>query len=253
MIYSKWLPPSIVQQANEVEPDRFKAAVDAFKQAAEAAKADHGNPNAWQVVLGQLLDDIKTFISAKTVFPYASVRTLVYELYDVVLLTGNDIEVQVRVCELLNHVLRHYRHNQHIGLQLAWRPLYDMLQVLYDKPTPHLKGTFLEHVQQSSLFTLVARARRFFAPGAAAEVYGLLRSALVCGDPMATPTHLALGWLVLFFPTKQLPQVEPDIAQVTSVWCAADMCISLPAWAPSAATKWLWHSSSDAHLWICAD
>lgn len=45
------------------------------------------------------------------------------------------------MCELLNHVLRHYRHNQHLGLQLPWRPLYDMLQELYDKPTPHLKGT----------------------------------------------------------------------------------------------------------------
>lgn len=80
-------------------------------------------------------------------------------------------------------------------------------------------GTFLEHVQQSSLFTLVARARRFFSPGAAAEVYDLLRSSLVCGDPMGTSTHLALGWLVLFFPTKQLPQVEPDTAQVSSVLC----------------------------------
>lgn len=211
----------------------------------------------------------------------------------------------MRVCELLNHVLRHYRHHQHVGLQLAWRPLYDMLQELYNSPTPHLKGesrwphtracsgrsrileqqwkqedsvvesmirpglqsfvdsivgslhpwcqqslqpqwttaasydtatqlytfissvwdlpaffscctgTFLEHVQQSSLFTLVARARRFFPPGAAAEVYGLLRSDLVSGDPMGTSTHMALGWLVLFFPTKQLPQVEPDTAQVS--------------------------------------
>lgn len=37
------------------------------------------------------------FISSKTVFPYASVRTLVYELYEVVLLTGKDIEVQVQI------------------------------------------------------------------------------------------------------------------------------------------------------------
>lgn len=60
MIYSKWLPPSIVQEAQKAEPERFIAAVDAFGQAAEAAKADEGNPNAWQAVLGQLLDDIKT-------------------------------------------------------------------------------------------------------------------------------------------------------------------------------------------------
>jgi hypothetical protein len=73
-------------------------------------------------------------------------------------------------------------------------------------------------VQQGTLFTLVTRCRRFFAPGAAAEVWGLLRPALMLGDAMSTATHLALGWLVLFFPTKQLPHTPPGQAQVC---CAA--------------------------------
>lgn len=60
MIYSNWLPSSIVQEAKQSEPAKFIAAVGTFKQAADAAKADQGNPNAWQVVLGQLLEDIKT-------------------------------------------------------------------------------------------------------------------------------------------------------------------------------------------------
>jgi len=54
-------------------------------------------------------------------------------------------------------------------------------------------GTFLDHVQQSTLFTLVARARRFFSPGAAAEIYSLLRPALVAGDPQAPTTQVGLG------------------------------------------------------------
>lgn len=74
-------------------------------------------------------------------------------------------------------------------------------------------GTFLEHVQQSTLFSLVARARRFFVPGAATEIWSLLRPHLVYGDPMGTQTHLALGWLVLFFPTKQIPETQPAVAQ----------------------------------------
>lgn len=48
--------------------------------------------------------------------------------------------VQVRIGELLSHVLRHHRHSQYLGLQLPWRPLYDMLLDLYDNPTPRLRG-----------------------------------------------------------------------------------------------------------------
>jgi hypothetical protein len=182
------------------------------------------------------------------------------------------------VGDLLNHVLRHHRHSQYLGLVLPWRPLYDMLMGIYDNPVPGLRGeafareahsvrfkqsgddasavstkgpgmckectalhptcpsiqggheqthvlhivcpcapppgTFLDHLQQSTLFTLVTRCRRWFGPGAAAEIWALLRPALVSGDPFAAPTHCALGWLVLFFPTKQLPHTPPEQAQV---------------------------------------
>ncbi|WIA33391.1 hypothetical protein OEZ86_006527 [Tetradesmus obliquus] len=215
MIYSDWLPPKVVEEAKEKEKQRFATAVAAFKQAAAvaAAEAARGNPNAYAAVLGQLMDDIKTLVSTKTLFAPAAIRTLVYTLYDVVLATAADIEVQVRTGELLSHVLRHHRHSQHLGLALPWRPLYDMLRGLYDAAPLQVKGTFLEHVQQSTLFSLVARARRFFAPGAATEIWSLLRRHLVYGDPMGTQTHLALGWLVLFFPTKQIPQTQTAVAQ----------------------------------------
>jgi hypothetical protein len=48
--------------------------------------------------------------------------------------------LQVRGGELLNHVLRHHRHSQHLGLQLHWRPLYDMLRGLYDAAPLQVKG-----------------------------------------------------------------------------------------------------------------
>lgn len=48
--------------------------------------------------------------------------------------------LQVRAGELLNHVLRHHRHSQHLALQLPWRPLYDMLRALYDSAAPQVKG-----------------------------------------------------------------------------------------------------------------
>lgn len=47
---------------------------------------------------------------------------------------------QVRVGDLLSHVLRHYRHSQYLGLVLPWRPLYDMLMGIYDNPTPSIRG-----------------------------------------------------------------------------------------------------------------
>jgi hypothetical protein len=48
--------------------------------------------------------------------------------------------LQVRVGDLLSHVLRHHRHSQYLGLALTWRPLYDMLLDLYDNPVPKLRG-----------------------------------------------------------------------------------------------------------------
>jgi len=51
--------------------------------------------------------------------------------------------VQVRVGDLLSHVLRHHRHSQYLGLTLPWKPLYDMLRSLYDQPPPQLRGESL--------------------------------------------------------------------------------------------------------------
>lgn len=60
MIYTNWLPTDVSSKAKAEEPKRFTAAVNAFRKAAEFAKADQGNPNAYAAVLGQLMDDIKT-------------------------------------------------------------------------------------------------------------------------------------------------------------------------------------------------
>jgi hypothetical protein len=48
--------------------------------------------------------------------------------------------LQVRAGELLNHVLRHHRHSQYLGLELPWKPLYNMLRGLYDAAAPQVKG-----------------------------------------------------------------------------------------------------------------
>jgi hypothetical protein len=66
--------------------------------------------------------------------------------------------------------------------------------------------------RHTTLFTIVARARRFFAPSAAAEMWDTFRPPLL-GDPNSSSAAVALGWLVMFFPTKALPLLEPGLVQ----------------------------------------
>ncbi|KAF6261252.1 hypothetical protein COO60DRAFT_1625449, partial [Scenedesmus sp. NREL 46B-D3] len=224
MIYSDWLPPKVVEEAKQKEKQRFAAAVAAFKQAATVAQTEaaSGNPNAYAAVLGQLMDDIKIEQGTAAADEVSVVALLPAEAAVCPSVMACRVACAPAYCLPLTFITGlsgccWWRCwpllLQHLALQLPWRPLYDMLRALYDSAAPQVKGTFLEHVQQSTLFALVARARRFFTPGAAADIWALLRPDLVFGDPMGTRTHLALGWLVLFFPTKQIPASQPGQAQ----------------------------------------
>jgi hypothetical protein len=46
------------------------------------------------------------------------------------------------VGEVLVHVLRHHRHDKDLraALTLPWRPLFNMLQQLYEDPLPNMQG-----------------------------------------------------------------------------------------------------------------
>lgn len=68
----------------------------------------------------------------------------------------------------------------------------------------------LTQARHTALFALVARARRFFPSSAAGEVWAAARPALVGVDPSSTAAMMALGWLVMFFPTKRLPECDPQ-------------------------------------------
>jgi hypothetical protein len=68
----------------------------------------------------------------------------------------------------------------------------------------------LTQARHTTLFALVARARRFFPREAASEVWAAARPALVGGDPSSTAALASLGWLVMFFPTKRLPECDPQ-------------------------------------------
>jgi hypothetical protein len=69
----------------------------------------------------------------------------------------------------------------------------------------------LAQARHSALFSLVPRARRHFPASAAAEVWAAARPALVGGDPAGTAAFMSLGWLVMFFPTKRVPECEPGV------------------------------------------
>ena len=108
---------------------------------------------------------------------------------------------------------------QALGTALALRSAAS--NTLHAACTSSSPGALLSHARHSTLFSLVTRARRFFPSSAASEVWSTLRPGLL-GDPNSSPAHVALGWLVLFFPTKALPLLEPE---VTSHWVSEWMAV----------------------------
>lgn len=78
------------------------------------------------------------------------------------------------------------------------------------RPPPRNAGGMLSQARHTALFALVPRARRFFPAAAAAEVWAAARPALASGDPASNAALMSLGWLVLFFPTKRVPECDPS-------------------------------------------
>jgi hypothetical protein len=71
----------------------------------------------------------------------------------------------------------------------------------------------LSSARHAALMALVPPARRFFPASAAGEVWAAARPPLVGGDPSGAAALLSLGWLVLFFPTKRLPDAPVSEAR----------------------------------------
>ncbi|KIY96330.1 hypothetical protein MNEG_11631 [Monoraphidium neglectum] len=106
------------------------------------------------------------------------------DLWEITLQSGEDVEVQVRTCEVLTHCLRQYRRDKALAarLTLPWRPLYEALRRhCAGEGLPELRGGMLAQARHSALFSLVPRARRHFPASAAAEVWAAARPALVEG------------------------------------------------------------------------
>lgn len=63
----------------------------------------------------------------------------------------------MRFGELLAHVLRHYRKEKDLGLELQWRPLYNLMLKLFRDPVPQLQGELrcVLHMQGCKLCCLL--------------------------------------------------------------------------------------------------
>jgi hypothetical protein len=85
----------------------------------------------------------RSLVSTKTEFDRAAVAGVATDLWDVTLQSGADVEVQVRACEILAHVLRYYRRDKDLAgrLVLPWRPLFDAIRAqCAGEGLPELKG-----------------------------------------------------------------------------------------------------------------
>lgn len=218
-IWNTWLPTQLADEISRDEPLRFAAVVQGLQRDYSQATAS-SDANRWHSVV-RWVPLINNFLQTKVLYPLEDIHLLVDTLMAVVLASTSDLEVQVRCAGTLADVLRTFKRD--ITCEVAWRPLYDLVQSLCGNSAPRLEGVGLTTARHTTLFKLVAASRRFFPPSAAGEVWSLLRPALLDTGPHnnalagSTAAYEALGWMLLFFPTHVI--CKCDIEHVNT-WVA---------------------------------
>ncbi|GAX74187.1 hypothetical protein CEUSTIGMA_g1636.t1 [Chlamydomonas eustigma] len=219
--WDKWLDPELVQSIIKEEPARFKNLVAALAFDVELA---HGveEPDVWHKQVLRWIPIVNNFLSVKNQsLQVQDVQHLASVLWDVVLNTSHDLEVQVRCAVTLTTVLKDYRRDLR-ALWLSWRPFYEVLLRLISDPTPRLDGLGLNSHRHTSMFALAVQARRFFGSQAVLEVWDDLCPGIrALGGTGAR--FEALTWLALLFPSHgisncDLSKIQNMLEEWMSCW-----------------------------------
>ncbi|KAK9818405.1 hypothetical protein WJX72_012161 [[Myrmecia] bisecta] len=209
-IWRDWLPEHVVVEARSEEPKRFGALIKAVAADWEANKArpDRALYTIKWVTL------MNSFLNVKADCTPQELDLAVSTVLDIVLQSRHAVAAQVRWAQILAKLLRHGRHR--VGVTIPWQPLYELLHDIYMKPLEMYAGPMIGEQARDALCKMVHRCRRFFPPGAAAEIWAEFSPALQ--NSHKAQANEALGWLALFMPTHAAARLDGNWSLWLGQW-----------------------------------
>lgn len=172
---TEYLEEEVAAKVAAEEPDRFLRAVVSLEQALSAAivSNDFGSVH---VKYSSLL----TFFSARSELRPEDLRRCAYVVLDVIYAVAGDISSQSRWGGMMTRILED--HGKKLKLEIAWRPLYEILTSFLVGETQGYNGAIPIAVHQAVLCRLAQKARRHFSKEAPAEIWATLKPKIQCVD-----------------------------------------------------------------------
>ncbi|KAK9865395.1 hypothetical protein WJX84_009143, partial [Apatococcus fuscideae] len=198
--WSVWLPQDIATEALQEEPKRFSALVQALAQDWGAYSHLPERSLKWIPHLNSLFPLVKE--SCASTDADLAARTVL----DIILNGKHATAAQMRWSGVLSNLLHTLRHK--LTILIDWRPLYALMQRTFTEPLMGMEGALVVATRRRNMFDLCHSAQRFYAPGAAAEIWRELRPAII--NVHQIEAFEALGWLSLLMPTQQVKRQDAD-------------------------------------------
>eukprot|EP00271_Cylindrocystis_brebissonii_P016760 TRINITY_DN411_c0_g2_i2.p1 TRINITY_DN411_c0_g2~~TRINITY_DN411_c0_g2_i2.p1 ORF type:complete len:1936 (-),score=317.53 TRINITY_DN411_c0_g2_i2:450-6257(-) len=196
-VYVEWLPPSVAERAAAVEPRRFSLLADALEASWQGGAAGVEPTLRWVSV-------INNFMISKGSFEIADVERIARTMLEIFMSSPQNFFGQVRWSPALSKILRKYRRD--LTLTIPWRPLYELMLKTHFGGRHVCRGAVIQSFHGNNLTTLIRRARRYFPPGAAAEIWAEFRPKM--NEVEHNDALRALGFLVLFLPVTPPKQLN---------------------------------------------
>ncbi|CAI7790457.1 unnamed protein product [Closterium sp. NIES-54] len=215
---NSWLPPDVAAQANSEEPGRFHAVAEEVQAAWKRGKEQgHGGETLKWVSV------VNSFVASKSRLEVPDLELVSETALDIITSCRGprDLFIQIRWSQCLSRILRKHRFS--LSLSIPWRPLYSILAIHLPSapgstPLPGYVGAALLQIHINAITELIRRARRFFPPGSAADIWAFLRPQFA--DVSSNDALEAAALLNLLLPTtcRHMAPHEDDASAEWSVW-----------------------------------
>ncbi|CAI5499281.1 unnamed protein product [Closterium sp. Naga37s-1] len=215
---NSWLPPDVAAQAASEEPGRFHAVAEEVQAAWKRGKEQgHGGETLKWVSV------VNSFVASKSRLEVADLELVSETALDIITCCRGprDLFIQIRWSQCMSRILRKHRYS--LSLSIPWRPLYSILAIhLPSAPgsttLPGYVGAALLQIHINAITELIRRARRFFPPGSAADIWAFLRPQFA--DVSSNDALEAAALLNLLLPTtcRHVAPHEEDVSAEWSVW-----------------------------------
>ncbi|CAI5457523.1 unnamed protein product [Closterium sp. Yama58-4] len=215
---NSWLPPDVAAQAASEEPGRFHAVAEEVQAAwKRGMEQGHGGETLKWVSV------VNSFVASKSRLEVSDLELVSNTALDIITSCRGprDLFIQIRWSQCISRILR--KHRASLSLSIPWRPLYSILAIHLPSapgstPLPSYVGAALLQIHINAITELIRRARRFFPPGSAADIWAFLRPQF--DDVSSNDALEAAALLNLLLPTtcRHVAPGEDDASAEWSVW-----------------------------------